>query len=410
MTATPLFNKVHDLFPLFLFLQLIGDFDDWKELISKDKQLRTINLFIQSNSIKFTKNILSTTLPPKTTVNVKAEFTQIELAFYQSLLNYCLQRINRSKNKIAKLAFEAGTKGIQKLMSNNILVFILRLKQCTNNPSDILEKMDRLHNCKNLVQASEYLQKIRESPEEDECNICFDRISNRIVNPCGHKFCHQCIDKILLKSQSCPYCRTTIDHHEPTKSELIKFPIEPQIELPIVSSKILKISELVYGILDKNEKVVIVSQYINMLTNIKKNIKLSHPNLKYIDINGTISLDQRQNDIQKFQTNPDINVCFLSLTCGSEGINLHSANHLILCDLYWNYAKIDQVMNRIHRINQQKEVYIYKLLIDNTIENKITKMIKKKEILSNVVLNNIISDTELSDDILIIEESIKLIE
>jgi SNF2 family DNA or RNA helicase len=94
----------------------------------------------------------------------------------------------------------------------------------------------------------------------------------------------------------------------------------------------------------------------------------------------------------------------------AEGINLTSANHLVLLDSWWNDAKMIQVCDRIHRIGQNKTVNIYKFHIDETIEEKICKRLEQKSKINQLILNKwIIKDTK-NYDTSWIKETIKLIE
>ena len=71
----------------------------------------------------------------------------------------------------------------------------------------------------------------------------------------------------------------------------------------------------------------------------------------------------------------------------AEGINLTAANHLVLVDSWWNESKMIQVSDRIHRILQTKQVYIYKLQMINSIEEKIEELVNKKSKMSKIVLS-----------------------
>ena len=71
----------------------------------------------------------------------------------------------------------------------------------------------------------------------------------------------------------------------------------------------------------------------------------------------------------------------------AEGINLVSSNHLVLVDSWWNNAKMIQVMDRIHRIGQTKDVNIYKLQIKDSIEEQIEQLVEKKSKMASLVLN-----------------------
>ena len=134
--------------------------------------------------------------------------------------------------------------------------------------------------------------------------------------------------------------------------------------------------------------------------------KLEIPDVKYISLQGDVSINTRTQAIKQFQNNKDIKVCFISINSSAEGINLISANHLVLVDLWWNDAKMSQVSDRIHRIGQDKQVIIYKLKINNSIEEQIEKMVKKKNKISKLILNS----WEEPEDATFIDEHIQLIE
>jgi SWI/SNF-related matrix-associated actin-dependent regulator of chromatin subfamily A3 len=400
MTATPIFNKLKDLYPLFKFLDLDDEFDTQCSLSEKSGLInyKTINSFVKKNSIRFTKAVVLKDLKPNIIKTLIIDFSPVEREFYDMLINYCNNRIAKSKLQYRDT--------LDKLFTGNILVFILRLKQCVNSPYSVLKSMKRLSEYTSLEEASVYLKNCILG-EESECDICFDRLANIIAEPCGHSCCKECWARIKKNNSNlkCPYCRKSILSLN-TKNDIIKKPLE-SIQLPVLqeeSTKINKVIQLIDDIIKNNEKVVVVSQYINTLNDIKGLIKY-----KYIEINGKIPLILRQENVIAFDKNSDIKVCFLSMTAGSEGINLISANHLILIDLYWNQAKIDQVSDRINRIGQTRQTFIYKINITNTIERQLAKLISKKQQMSFMVLKNLNEQNEYLKEMEILEESISLL-
>jgi SNF2 family DNA or RNA helicase len=94
----------------------------------------------------------------------------------------------------------------------------------------------------------------------------------------------------------------------------------------------------------------------------------------------------------------------------AEGINLVSANHLILVDSWWNNSKMSQVMDRIHRIGQKKAVHIYKFQIKSSIEEQIAQLVKKKEKITNLVLHKWMIKDKTSYDASWMTNIIKLID
>ena len=139
-----------------------------------------------------------------------------------------------------------------------------------------------------------------------------------------------------------------------------------------------------------------------MLDIVKDFIKTQLPNTKSICLQGNVSFTKRNSLIYTFLNNAEYNICYLSLMACAEGINLTSANNMVILDSWWNYSKISQVSDRIHRIGQTKQVNIYKLSVtcEHSIEKKITQLITKKERLKNLVVTHWnIQNTDSYDDL-----------
>jgi SWI/SNF-related matrix-associated actin-dependent regulator of chromatin subfamily A3 len=80
---------------------------------------------------------------------------------------------------------------------------------------------------------------------------------------------------------------------------------------------------------------------------------LYHP---YTRVDGTMPSTQRQAAITSFATDPSVRTILISLRCGSNGLNLTAANHVLLMEPQWNPMLEDQALDRVHRIGQTKEV------------------------------------------------------
>ena len=99
---------------------------------------------------------------------------------------------------------------------------------------------------------------------------------------------------------------------------------------------------------------------------------LVYKKIPYCRLDGGTELDEREEQIEDFMSpGTDKRIFLISVRAGGLGINLMSANHVILYDSDWN-PQIDlQAMDRAHRIGQNKEVYVYRLITENTCEEKI---------------------------------------
>jgi superfamily II DNA or RNA helicase len=141
------------------------------------------------------------------------------------------------------------------------------------------------------------------------------------------------------------------------------------------SSKLELLKELLDEALGSEHKVVIYSQYIEMI-----NIICAY--LKEADIQFSMLTGQTRNRgqvIKDFQSDPNIKVFVGSLLAGGIGIDLTAASVVIHYDRWWNASKENQATDRVHRIGQTKNVQVLKLICKGTLEEKIDRMIQSKQ-------------------------------
>lgn len=114
---------------------------------------------------------------------------------------------------------------------------------------------------------------------------------------------------------------------------------------------------------------------------------------------GSLTVPQREELIERFQTDPEAKVMILSLKAGGTGLNLTSATNVIHYDLWWNPAVEDQATDRTYRIGQDKNVMVHRMITLGTFEEKIDEMLKsKKELADLAVYEGEKIITELSDE------------
>lgn len=139
------------------------------------------------------------------------------------------------------------------------------------------------------------------------------------------------------------------------------------------SAKVTRVTELVEQFQQTDEKTIIFSQWTSHLDLIECSLKFKL-NIKYHRYTGNMPRSQRDNAIQEFVENPDVKVLLVSLKAGNAGLNLTVASRVIVCDPFWNPFIEDQAVDRAHRIGQKSEVHIYKILVEETIEDRITEL------------------------------------
>jgi superfamily II DNA or RNA helicase len=163
------------------------------------------------------------------------------------------------------------------------------------------------------------------------------------------------------------------------------------------SAKLDYLMETLPEQIDEGRKILIFSQFTSMLALIEE--ELIEAGIAYVKLTG--STTNRQEVVDKFQAG-EVPVFLISLRAGGVGLNLTAADTVIHFDPWWNPAVENQATDRAHRIGQDKPVFVYKLIIENSIEEKIQKIQQNKAELAKALLSEEVSDSKLSltDDIL----------
>lgn len=131
-----------------------------------------------------------------------------------------------------------------------------------------------------------------------------------------------------------------------------------------------------------NHNALVFSQFTSMLALIRK--ELDKRGIKYCYLDG--STRKRKEVVEEFNDNEDIQIFLISLKAGNTGLNLVKADYVYIVDPWWNPAVETQAIDRTHRIGQDKNIFAYKLVCKNTIEEKILKLqAKKKKIASDII-------------------------
>lgn len=125
------------------------------------------------------------------------------------------------------------------------------------------------------------------------------------------------------------------------------------------------------------EKVIVFSQWTSMLDLIET--ALTRENFLFRRLDGTQSLNARRTSIKDFTRLPEVSVMLVSLKAASLGVNLVSANHVVLMDLWYNPSTEDQAIDRAHRIGQTKPVNVTRITIKDTVEDNILQLQEKKQ-------------------------------
>ena len=128
-------------------------------------------------------------------------------------------------------------------------------------------------------------------------------------------------------------------------------------------------------ILEEGHKVLVFSSFVKMLSIIKED--LESKGIKYSYLDG--QTPNREKVVSKFQESEKALPFLISIKAGGLGLNLTSADYVFIVDPWWNPAVEMQAMDRAHRIGQDKKVFVYKMIAQDSIEEKILKLQESKK-------------------------------
>ncbi|MDB5207070.1 MAG: helicase [Flavisolibacter sp.] len=135
-----------------------------------------------------------------------------------------------------------------------------------------------------------------------------------------------------------------------------------------------------------NHKALVFSQFLGMLALIKT--KLDELGVKYEYFDGSTSAPDRQKAIEAFQNDEETRVFLISLKAGGVGLNLTAADYVYIVDPWWNPAVEQQAIDRTHRIGQTKNIFAYRMICKDTIEDKIILLQDKKRALAKDLISD----------------------
>jgi SNF2 family DNA or RNA helicase len=140
--------------------------------------------------------------------------------------------------------------------------------------------------------------------------------------------------------------------------------------------------ELLQNTLARGHKILVFSQFVKHLSILRE--ELDKQKIGYAYLDGATRM--RSESIREFKENDDIQLFLISIKAGGTGLNLIEADYVFLLDPWWNPAVEQQAVDRAHRIGQTKNVFIYKFITKNTVEEKILQLQKRKKHLSGSLI------------------------
>ena len=157
--------------------------------------------------------------------------------------------------------------------------------------------------------------------------------------------------------------------------------IDPEAYAGVSSVKRDYLVQQLPDLLEKGHRVLVFSQFTGYLKSISA--RLAEEGISHLYLDG--STRNRAEVIEAFTSGQEP-VFLISLKAGGFGLNLTEADHVFIMDPWWNPAAEQQAVDRIHRIGQDKEVHVYRLVAEGTIEEKVMQLKESKAALFDAVV------------------------
>jgi SNF2 family DNA or RNA helicase len=152
--------------------------------------------------------------------------------------------------------------------------------------------------------------------------------------------------------------------------------VDRELGAGVGSAKLEALGEMVEEIMDEGHSVLVFSQFASMLRLIEERLKETR--VPYHMITGETPPAKRPEIVEGFTRAPDPGVFLLSLKAAGTGLTLTKADYVFLFDPWWNPAVENQAIDRTHRIGQDKPVFAYRLVVQDSVEQKVLALQREK--------------------------------
>ena len=254
---------------------------------------------------------------------------------------------------------EREDKTVEKRLKSQIYPFILR-RMKRDVAKDLPDKIENVAYCELTPEQKDFYLEVMDSTREE----LFKSIEEKGIE----KSRMSIFSALLRLRQIC--CHPRLYDKENVKG--IK-----------ESGKFEQLKVMLEEIISEGHRVLLFSQFVDMLDIIKE--WLTKEGIKHEYLTG--STKDRQEVVERFNSDPTIPIFLISLKAGGTGLNLTGADYVIHYDPWWNPAVEDQATDRAYRIGQTKKVFVYRMITKGTVEEKIQKLKSRKRDLVDSVIS-----------------------
>lgn len=318
-----------------------------------------------------------------------------------------LSRALKGKNRMSQK--------LDRFISSSIGPFLSRIRTAACHPlmalvqfRNVLKLSSEIHDLESVSRFINMSLHTIQNRVLGECNLCLDGDYAFKFDPCGHVVCHRCMEKLgkIDDCNMCLMCEKSILNILFENKKISKSIVSDYIKVTPVNivavKNVLSISPYIITskmqwiltkINESEEKWLVFSQFTRCLDIMAS--FLSHNNVSFMQLDGRTVMQRRNELISEFQGKHGPKVALLSLLAAGVGITLTNANNVIFYEPYWSDCLEDQGSDRCHRISQTKEVTVYNLCQEGTVETNVFDMKSKKTEVCNATTgkNNYTKDT-----------------
>uniref|UniRef100_A0A8C1TWR1 Proliferation-associated SNF2-like protein n=1 Tax=Cyprinus carpio TaxID=7962 RepID=A0A8C1TWR1_CYPCA len=380
LTGTPLQNNLSELWSLLNFL-LPDVFDDLKSfeswfdistitsdaenIVANEREQNILHMLHQWSLARYRLSIISICsiltpfllrrlksdvtleVPPKKEIVVYAPLTNKQEAFYMAIVNKTIAKL-LGQEKVTPVPLTSS--GRPKRRTRKVVDYS---ESNTDSMKDLERYLEKVQKDREMVDVS--------MPVDAQVNLKLQNILMLLKRCCNHAY-------------------------------LIEYPLDPATgefkideQLVEASGKFLILDRMLPALKKRGHKVLIFSQMTSILDILMDYCYLR--GYEYSRLDGSMSYTDRDENMKKFSSDPEVFLFLLSTRAGGLGINLTAADTVIIFDSDWNPQADLQAQDRCHRIGQTKPVMVYRLITANTIDEKILERASAKRKLEKMVIH-----------------------